>query len=121
MSASFKFDGQKLLEALGGMETQAQASLRKYADSSAKKLESYAKRNARWKNHTGDARRRMKGDVLQVSGGYKLRLAHGVNYGIFLEMANERKFAIIEETIERVGSEEIMPGLKNLMERLGGA
>ena len=120
MSASFKFDLSSLVSSLDGAESKLEAALRVYADTSAAKLESSAKENARWQDRTGDARRRLKGDALPVPEGYKLRLAHGVEYGIWLELANERRFAIIEETIQRVGSTEIMPGFERLMDRLGG-
>lgn len=119
MTSSFHFDPEKLLRGLENFESKSQAAIRKYAETSANKLETEAKINARWENHTGDARRRMKGDSLPVAEGYKLRLAHGVDYGIFLELAHERKFAIIEETIDRVGTSDIMPGFQNLMGRLG--
>lgn len=117
---NFDLDLSGMLQNLIGEEDRVQAAVRMLALSGAAKLEDYAKQNARWQNHTGDARRRMKGDVLEVSEGYKLRLAHGVDYGKWLELANERKYAIIEETIEKVGSEDIMPGFNRLMERLGG-
>lgn len=120
MSSGFKFDSQKLVDGLTGMETKAEAAIKLYAKNSAEKLEADAKTNARWQNHTGDARRRLKGDSLPVSNGYKLRLAHGVDYGIWLEMAHERRYAIIEETIRYTGQFDIMPGFENLIGKLGG-
>lgn len=120
MSSSFKMDTSSLMKAIQGMESKAQAALYMYADTSAAKLETDAKTNARWENHTGDARRRMKGSVLTQQNGYKLALAHGVDYGIWLELAHERKFAIIEETIRFTGTLEVLPGLAKLLERLGG-
>lgn len=121
MSTPFRMDMSGLINGLVESEDRAQAAIKRYADTSAEKLEAYAKQNARWQNHTGDARRRLKGDSLPVQNGYKLRLAHGVDYGIFLEMAHERRFAIIEETIQRLGSTEIMPGFEHLLDRLGGS
>lgn len=120
MSTSFKFDLSGIANGLSGAEDKIQAALKAYAESSAIKLEASAKENARWQDRTGDARRRLKADALPVTEGYKLRLAHGVEYGIWLELANERRFAIIEETIQQVGSTEIMPGFERLMDRLGG-
>lgn len=120
MSSGIRFDVASLAKGLAKTETRAGLALMKYAESSAAKLESNSKSNARWTDRTGDARRRLKGDVLTVQNGYKLRLAHGVDYGKWLELAHERRYAIIEETIRFVGTFEIMPGLDKLLERLGG-
>lgn len=118
MASGIKFDFSKLVDSLSGMEDKFQLALEAYADTSAKKLEGYARENARWQNRTGDARRRLTGDYIRVSNGVKLRLAHGVNYGKWLELALEKKYSIIPETIEKVGSEEIMPGFEEFMESL---
>lgn len=120
MSNPFRMDVDTILRGLSDMDDRTDAAIRRFAGTSAEKLEAYAKENARWENRTGDARRRLKGDVLSVENGYKLRLAHGVDYGVFLELAHEREYAIIEETIETVGSSDIMPGFNHLMDRLGG-
>lgn len=120
MSSDLRMDQDDLERGLSDFEARLMEAVRAYAQASANKLEAYAKENARWQNHTGDARRRLKGDSLPIENGYKLRLAHGVDYGVFLEMAHERRFAIIEETIQRVGSSEILPGFQHLLDRLGG-
>lgn len=120
MASGMKFDMSQMLQGLSECESKTLAAVHKYADTSAGKLESHAKVHAPWQNHTGDARRRLKGDSLPVENGFKLRLAHGVEYGIWLEVANERRFAIIEPTIRQVGSSEIMPGFNRLLDRLGG-
>lgn len=120
MSSDLRMDQDDLERGLSDFEARLMEAVRAYAQASSNKLEAYAKENARWQNHTGDARRRLKGDSLPIENGYKLRLAHGVDYGVFLEMAHERRFAIIEETIQRVGSSEILPGFQHLLDRLGG-
>lgn len=118
MSISFKFDSGLLNGGLLDFENKAQAAIRMYAEQSALELQNYAKKNARWTDRTGHARQRLTGDVLVASNGYKLRLAHGVDYGVWLELANEKKYAIIQETIDHVGSMKIMPGFERLLKRL---
>ena len=54
-----------------------------------------------------------------MDNGYRITLAHGVDYGIWLELAHEKKYAIIPETIRVVGDGEILPGFERLIERLG--
>lgn len=115
---NFKLDAESLLNGLANFETRAQAAIRMYAETSALKLQNYAKEKARWTDRTGHARQRLKGEALTVTNGYKLRLAHGVDYGKWLELAHEKRFAIIMETIEIVGSSEILPGFERLLERV---
>ena len=118
MSISFKFDSSFLEGGLFELENKSQAAIRLYAEQSALALQNSARVNAKWTDRTGHARQRLTGDVLTVSNGYKLRLAHGVDYGIWLELANEKRFAIIPPTIQSVGTLEIMPGFEKLLKRL---
>lgn len=116
---NFNFNPSELLNGLAGYEDRAKAALQGYAETSALKLQNSARQNARWTNRTGQARQRLTGTSMVVANGYKLKLAHGVDYGKWLELAHEKRFAIIPETIDTVGSSEIMPGLQRLLERLG--
>lgn len=112
------FDMSGLVNGLNSMENKADKALRAYAETSAVKLQNDARQNARWTDRTGDARKRLTGSQHPVANGYKLQLAHGVDYGLWLELAHEKRFSIIPETIEYTGTFEIMPGLAKLLNRL---
>lgn len=114
----FKFDLSKLEKGLDSFQDKLEAALDMYVDTSAQKIETYGKTNARWTNRTGHARNRLRCSWEKNQKGYTLKFAHGVDYGIFLEMAHNRRFAIIEESIMKVGEEEVMPGFNRLIERL---
>lgn len=116
---NFKFDADKLMKGLAGFENKTATAIKMYAETSALKLQNHARENAKWTDRTGHARQRLTGDALIVSNGYKLRLAHGVDYGKWLELAHEKRFAIIFPTIQEVGTNEIMPGFEQLLKRLG--
>lgn len=117
MTSSFRFDPSDMLERLSMAESRAPIALRMYAETAAKKLESSAKQHAPWKDRTGHARQRLTGKVQGVQNGYKLILAHGVDYGVWLELAHEKRFAIIEPTINKEGT-SILKGFERLLERL---
>jgi len=120
MADSFRFDPLKMLERISDLEIRTQNAMYAYAETSAKKLESNAKANRPWTDRTGHAKQRLHGDMKEIPGtGFQLSLAHGVDYGIWLELAHEKRFAIIDKTIEYVGTFEIMPGWENLLDRLG--
>lgn len=93
------------------------AVLRMYAETQAKNLEGYAKEHRPWTDRTGDARKRLTAYVTDISNGYRINLAHGVDYGIWLEMAMEKRFAILEPTV-RLQGPEVLRGMNKLLEKL---
>lgn len=111
-------DMSKLEAGLNSFMGRSEAALRMYAETAALKLQNYMRDNAPWTDRTGHARQRLTGTVTKVTNGYKITLAHGVDYGIWLELAHEKRFAIIQPTI-LVNSNEVMTGFNKLLERLG--
>ena len=55
---NFRLDAESLLNGLANFETRAQAAIRMYAETSALKLQNYAREKARWTDRTGHARQR---------------------------------------------------------------
>lgn len=118
MADSFKIDLGEMLSGIANFGNKADAAVFAFAEQGALKMQNYAKEHRRWTDRTAHARQRLTGSVETVSTGYKIIIAHGVDYGLWLELANEKKYAIIPETLEYVGEKEIMPGFKRLIERL---
>lgn len=118
MAASFRLDAKSMLNGLTTLESRSEIAISMYAQQSALKLQNYAKENRRWTDRTGHARQRLRGYSGRTHTGYRLYLAHGVDYGIWLELANEKRYAIIPQTIEYVGKSQILPGFNRLLERL---
>lgn len=101
-----------------GLESlMSSAVFRMYAETQAKSLEGYAKENRPWTDRTGDAKKRLTGYVTDIPNGYRINLAHGVDYGIWLELAMEKRFAILEPTVRLQGS-EVLRGMNRLLEEL---
>jgi regulator of sirC expression with transglutaminase-like and TPR domain len=69
----------------------------------AEEMESYAKSNAPWTDRTGDARAGLHADVDTSLGDITIELAHAVDYGIYLELKDDGKYAILMPTIEALG------------------
>jgi len=66
----------------------------------AVEAEQIAKANAPWKDQTGDARKLLKGVVIDDGKALGVALVHRVEYGKHLETANDGKYAILKPTIE---------------------
>lgn len=113
-----KFDLSKMEQGFERLAIRTDASVRVLAEQGATKMQNSAKANAKWETRTGQAKRNLKGDVATTLYGYRIILSHGVNYGIWLELANNKKYAIIPQTIRYVGTFEIMPAFNRLMEKL---
>lgn len=119
MASNLKFDTSKLEKGLKLFENKAMAAVEmKVSTQYVPKLRESAQLNARWENLTGEARRRLNSSYEVVTEGFKLTLAHGVDYGIWLELAHEKRYAIIMETIEYVGTFDILPDLENFINKL---
>lgn len=112
------FDISSMEQGLSRLATRADASVRVLAEQGATKMQNYAKGHHRWENRTHDAENRLDGSVSAIFNGYRITLSHGVDYGVWLELAHNKRFAIIPETINYVGSNEIMPAFNRLMEKL---
>lgn len=119
MANHFRFDASELFDGLGALESRTDMALRMYAETAAKDLEGYMKQNAPWTNRTGHARQRLTGTVEDVPKGYRIKLAHGVDYGLHLEYANEKKYAILEPALLSQ-SNKVVKGFGKLLSRLGG-
>lgn len=65
-------------------------------------LEAYSKAQAPWTDRTAAARQSLWGRSFLVQNGdvVVIVLSHGVNYGVFLELANAGKFSVIAPTLE---------------------
>lgn len=89
-----------------------------YAKTKADQLQEYMKANKKWTDRTGAAKRELKGLVsVPKEHQVQITLAHGVNYGIWLELAHEMNYAIVRPTILNK-SGEVLDGLDMLMSKI---
>lgn len=86
---------------------------REVFENGAAEVLDYAQTNAPWDDRTGMARAGLTTEVGEGEDGVVLSLAHTVDYGLWLEVIQNGRFAIIMPTLELYGSE--------LIHRAGGA
>ena len=111
---SFKFDASNLIKGLAEREIKTRAALGLYADTVAKKMESHAKSNKPWIDRTGRAKQSLNGSWKWMGDVARVELSHGVDYGIYLEFCNEKKYAIIKPTIDIISPQAIR-GLNKIL------
>lgn len=89
-----------------------------YSATKAQEIQYKMKVNRPWTDRTGMAKTLLSAKVSQPDRNtIRITLAHGVSYGIWLELAHGKNYAIIEPTIREEGP-RIVEDLDNLMSRL---
>lgn len=129
----------KKLAASGEIERKMKAAVGLYCDTSSKKMESDAKKNASWTDRTGNARQTIKGGfkwenadkcIVYIAGNMEyspyLELAHakgtssddvGIEVGpsfAQLELGREGKYSILRKTVRKF-TPEFLKGMNNLL------
>lgn len=112
--ATIRIDYKDLLSNLESAETKSSVAIKMFAQEGAKKFENYAKKNRPWTDRTGHARQRLTGWVESMTNKVRIHIGHGVDYGVYLELAHEKRYAILQQTVNAM-SQEILEGYKNLM------
>lgn len=110
-------DFSELYDALEKLPERLEEALMGYSKTSAQKLRMLAVKNRPWTDRTAHARQRLHGEVERYDTGIRIILAHGVEYGVYLEFAHEKRYAVIYPILQREAG-NVMQGLQNLFERI---
>jgi hypothetical protein len=118
MANGFTMDVSSISNKLGDIGKRFDAAMQMKCSTAANQLESYAKENRPWTDRTGHARQRLKGSFgSEGQNNYRIVLAQCVDYGLWLELAHEKKYAIVEPTI-RLQSQEIFNDFQDFFSKL---
>lgn len=96
------------------VEKKVRAAIGLYADTASKKMEGEAKINAPWTDRTGNARNSIQGDFDWQGNKAVITLSGNMDYSAWLELAHEKKYAILKPTIDR-NAPEILKGYQRLV------
>ena len=88
-----------------------------YADTAAKQMEADAKRNRPWTDRTTNARNSTRGEFGWENDKAVIRLSGDVEYYPFLELAHEKKYAVLIPTIKKNVS-QVMRGFQSVLKGL---
>lgn len=107
-----------LLDALADGGERVNEAVMSVLEYKAPEVEAHMKQNAPWTDQTGNARQGLRAEAYDLGGDQKgIILYHQVPYGIWLEIKNSGKYAIILPTIEVMGP-EVMASLENILGRI---
>lgn len=103
-----------LIDAINRYGARVYVGIRMVADYIKQKLQDEARRNAPWKDRTGNARSGLFSLVDDAAGSLvTIYLAHTMDYGVWLELGNGGRYAIIMPTIQRN-----LPTIKRMLDEL---
>ena len=115
MGIRFRYRESTLVKNLDRMAERVGAAVLLYAGTKAKVIEGEMKTNRPWTDQTGAAKARLNTSVSQPEPNIvRITLAHGVDYGIWLELAHEKNFAIVAPTLRKMAP-EVIEDLKGIM------
>lgn len=118
MSFKLNYNESTLKKNLDKMSEKLGAVVLMYAATKASELEAKMKINRPWTDRTNMAKTRLNAKVSQPSSNIiRITLAHGVEYGIWLELAHGKNYAIIAPTVREEGP-RVVNDLNNLMSKL---
>lgn len=118
MAFQLNYNQSTLKKNLDKMSTKLGALVLMYASTKASQLQAKMKINRPWTDRTGMAKALLNAKVSQPNENtIRITLAHGVDYGIWLELAHGKNYAIIAPTIREEGP-RIVEDLNNLMSKL---
>ena len=118
MAFKLDYDESTLKKNLDKMSVKLGTVVLMYAATKASELQAKMKLNRPWTDRTGMAKALLNAKVSQPNKDtIRITLTHGVDYGIWLELANGKNYAIIAPTVREEGP-RIVEDLKNLMSKL---
>lgn len=118
MAFQLDYDKSTLKKNLDKMSVKLGAVVLMYASTKASEIQAKMKLNRPWTDRTGMAKALLNAKVSQPNKDtVRITLAHGVDYGIWLELAHGKNYAIIAPTIREEGP-RIVEDLNNLMSKL---
>lgn len=118
MAFRLNYNESTLKRNLDNMGPKMGAMILMYAATRASEIEAKMKVNRPWTDRTNMAKATLRARVSQPNNNtIRITLSHGVEYGIWLELAHEKNYAIIAPTVREEGP-RIVEDLNNLMSKI---
>lgn len=116
---SFRLDwrGSELSRNIQNVYNKVGPAVSMYMSTKASEFRSYMQSNRPWTDRTGMAKATLNSQFSSNGDLYRITLSHGVSYGIWLELAHGKNYAIIGPTIRTKGP-ELLQGIGNIFSRV---
>ena len=112
-----EFDDAKLRNNLRSFGNQLNRNVAATMDYNAGYATGWLKANAPWTDDTAAARTGLVALPFSVGKSHEILMAYSVTYGIWLEVANSGRYAVISPAMRIVGA-KVMQDLQNLIDKM---
>ena len=102
MNTSFYCDITPIRIGLERFEKAASDAMKQACKETASEMQAYSRANAPWRDRTGNARAGLTGSWGLNQYVYYIKLSHSVSYGVYLELGYEKRFEIIDPTMNKL-------------------
>lgn len=99
--SGLKFDASSLLKGLSELDEKVAKASEVYANSAGTKMTNYAKEKAPWTDRTGNSRQTIDSNVEKKGNTTEIQIRGNTPHFKYLELAHEKKHAILWPTIQR--------------------
>lgn len=118
MAIKIDYSQSSLSSGLDRMGEKLGATLLMYAATKAVELQAKMKQDRPWTDRTGMAKATLNAKVSRPDDNtIRITLAHGVDYGISLELEHNKRYAIVGPTVRQEGP-HIVSDLRGLMSKM---
>ena len=118
MAFRLDYNSSTLNSGLNKLSNKIGAAILMYCATKASELEAKMKSNRPWTDRTGMAKALLSAKVSQPNDKtVRITLAHGVEYGMWLELAHGKNYAIVAPTIREEGP-RVIEDLSGLMSKI---
>lgn len=114
---SVDYDDKRLRRNLRNAERNVRGAVSNLVDYHALEITGFMRARARWTDNTGAARNGLIAVANHGTTFEEIVMAYSVWYGIWLEVAHNRKYEILQTTLNVMGP-LLMERLNNLMDRI---
>ena len=101
-NVDISFDNAIVLQNIQGLEDRLKQQVNVLGNATGQKMQSYAQENAPWTDRTGDARQLLKYKSTPDDTGVTISLFHQVEYGLWLEVSHNEKYAILKNSRDAI-------------------
>lgn len=98
--SGLKFDFGGLVKGISELDEKATRATNLYAETAGQKMIGEAKRNAKWKDRTGNSRQTMDVNIVKAPNNVTIQLRGNTPHFKYLELCHEKKNAILWPTIQ---------------------
>lgn len=113
----FSYDDKQLSHNIKTFGKDLRRNISAVVDYNAAFAQAWLRSRAKWTDRTGAARSGLFAISIEDRNNFEIFMAYSVNYGIWLEVANNRKYAIITPAIRVIG-DKLIKDMQGLIDRM---